>query len=251
MAYTPASRTADGLSLPSGGRPPWRIVHSASGYAAPRAFASADRAEFCTAHRVGTAVRRGSWCPQHAALWCVSAVRRRPTACGRYYSCCFSIRDRAAAQRGSWFRCDVYLVSPPSGRRRSGHGGCQACGVVVPAGAGLMASAPCGPAQLEGGAGPADEAGFPVASQPVDAGGLGGRQLDRGDAGRAGPAAEVRQRRGPSPELQVSTIGGRLAGGRPGGGRGRQDCGSGERGLDRGGSRRCAAGRGRSARCAC
>ncbi len=185
----------------------------------------------------------------HAVLPHTAHRRRSPPASGfsrqgfpaLYYSCCFSIRDRTAAQRGLWFRCDAYLVSPPSGRRRSGHGGCQACGVVVPAGAGLMTSAPCGPAQVEGEAGPADEAGFPVASQPVDAGGLGGRQLDRGDAGRAGLAAEVRQRRGPGPELQVSAIGGwlvgdRLAGGRPGGGRGRQDCGSGERGLDRGGA---------------
>ena len=160
---------------------------------------------------------------------------------GSYYSCCFPVCDRAAAQRGSWFRCDAYLVSPPSGRRRSGHGGCQAGGVVVPAGAGLVASAPCGPAEMEGEAGAADEAGFPVAGEAVDAGGLGGRQRDRGDAGRAGLAAEVGQRRGPGAELQVSAIGGRLAGdrlagGRPGGGRGRQDCGSGERGLDRGGA---------------
>ena len=45
---------------------------------------------------------------------------------------------------------------------------------MVPAGAGLVASAPGGPAQLEGEAGAADEAGFPVAGQFLDAAGLGG-----------------------------------------------------------------------------
>ena len=70
-----------------------------------------------------------------------------------YYSCCFSVCDCAAAQRGSLFRGDGYWVSPPSGRRGSGGEGCQAGGVVVPAGAGLVASAPGGPAELEGEAG--------------------------------------------------------------------------------------------------
>ena len=92
-----------------------------------------------------------------------------------YYSCCFSICDRAAAQRGSWFMCVAYLTSPPSGRPGSGHGGCQAGGVVVPAGAGLVASAPGGPAQLEGEAGAADGGRFSrVAGQFLDAAGLGG-----------------------------------------------------------------------------
>src|SRR6266498_3298577 len=86
------------------------------------------------------------------------------------------------------------MLSPPSGRRGSGGGGWQAGGVVVPAGAGLVASAPCGPAEAEGEAGAADEACFPVAGQALDAGGLGGGQPDRGDAGRAGLLAEGGQR---------------------------------------------------------
>ena len=60
-----------------------------------------------------------------------------------YYSCCFPVCDRAAAQRGSVVRRDGYVVSPPSGRRGSGGEDCQAGGVVMPAGAGLMPSAPC------------------------------------------------------------------------------------------------------------
>src|SRR6266496_3692136 len=83
------------------------------------------------------------------------------------------------------------MLSPPSGRRGSGGGGWQAGGVVVPAGAGLVASAPCGPAEAEGEAGAADEACFPVAGQALDAGGLGGGQPDREDAGRAGLAARA------------------------------------------------------------
>ncbi len=60
-----------------------------------------------------------------------------------YYSCCFSVCDCAAAQRGSRLRCCGYLLSPPSGRGGSGGGGCEAGAVVVPAGAGLVAAAPC------------------------------------------------------------------------------------------------------------
>src|SRR5260370_910390 len=37
-----------------------------------------------------------------------------------YYSCCFSVCDRAAAQRGSWVGRDGYVVSPPSGGRWRG-----------------------------------------------------------------------------------------------------------------------------------
>src|SRR6266498_6056553 len=136
------------------------------------------------------------------------------------------------------------MLSPPSGRRGSGGGGWQAGGVVVPAGAGLVASAPCGPAEAEGEAGAADEACFPVAGEALDAGGLGGGQPDRGDAGRAGLAAAGGQRRGSGVEQQVSGAGGGLAdggladGGRgvAGGGRCRgQDVSAGERGLDGGG----------------
>ena len=79
----------------------------------------------------------------------VRSEYRKPgnTASGRslpkYYSCCFAVCDCAAAQRGSVVRCDGYVVSPPSGRRGSCGEGCQAGAVVVPAGAGLMPSAPC------------------------------------------------------------------------------------------------------------
>ena len=62
---------------------------------------------------------------------------------GLYYSCCFPVCDRAAAQRGSVVGRDGYVVSPPSGRRGSGGEGCEAGAVVMPAGAGLMPSAPC------------------------------------------------------------------------------------------------------------
>ena len=73
----------------------------------------------------------------------------------------------------------------------------------------------------------------------LDAGGLGGGQRDRGDAGRAGLAAAGGQRRGSGVEQQVSGSGGGLADGGwgvAGGGRCRgQDVSAGERGLDGGG----------------
>ena len=50
--------------------------------------------------------------------------------------------------------------------------------------------------------------GFPVAGEALDAGGLGGGQRDRGDAGRAGLAAAGGQRRVAGVELQVSGAGG-------------------------------------------
>ena len=143
-----------------------------------------------------------------------------------------------------------YMLSPPSGRSRSGGQGCQAGGVVVPAGAGLVASAPCWPAELEGEAGEAEEAGFPVAGEAVDAGGFGGGQCYRGDAGRAGLAAAGGERRGAGVDLQVSGAGVGLAdGGRGGCGR-RAVRGGRQRRPARPGWRRSAAGRGRSARCA-
>jgi len=92
---------------------------------------------------------------------------------------------------------------------------------------------------MEGEAGEADEAGFPVAGEAVDAGGLGGGQRDRGDAGRAGLASPGGQRRGAGVDLQVSVRDGGLAdGGRGGAGGGRrcgEDVSAGERGLDGGG----------------
>ena len=60
-----------------------------------------------------------------------------------YYSCCFSVCDRAAAQRGWRLRRCGYLLSPPSGRGGSRGGGREAGAVVVPAGAGLVTAAPC------------------------------------------------------------------------------------------------------------
>ena len=92
---------------------------------------------------------------------------------------------------------------------------------------------------MEGEAGEADEAGFPAAGEAVNAGGLGGRQRDRGDAGRAWLASPGGQRRGSGVEQQVSGSGGGLADGDrgiAGGGRCRgQDVSAGERGLDGGG----------------
>ena len=61
---------------------------------------------------------------------------------GRYYSCCFPVGDRAAAQRGAWCSGFGYMLSPPSGRRGSAGEQGEAGGVVVPAGAGLVASPP-------------------------------------------------------------------------------------------------------------
>src|SRR6266481_6253418 len=67
---------------------------------------------------------------------------------------------------------------------------------------------------MEGEAGEAEEAGFPVAGEALDAGGLGGGQPDRGDAGRAGLAADGGQRRGSGVDLQVIGAGGLADGGR-------------------------------------
>jgi len=92
---------------------------------------------------------------------------------------------------------------------------------------------------MEGEAGGGEEPGFPVAGEALDAGGLGGGQLDRGNAGRAGLAAPDGDRRAVPVELQVkgrvSAACSVLPGGcgvRPGGGsRG----GAGEGGADGGG----------------
>ena len=79
-------------------------------------------------------------------------------------------------------------------------------------------------------------AGFPVAGEALDAGGLGGGQPNRGDARRAGLACAGGQRRGAGVDLQVSGAGGGLADGGRGivaGGRCRgEDVSAGERGLD-------------------
>jgi len=80
---------------------------------------------------------------RNALLRAEEANRNMDRGARKYYSCCFPVCDRAAAQRGSRLGRGGYMVSPPSGRRGSGGEGCEAGGVVVPAGAGLVASAPC------------------------------------------------------------------------------------------------------------
>src|ERR1039457_2943163 len=81
---------------------------------------------------------------------------RHKVSASKYYSCRFPVCDCAATQRGERLGRGGYMLSPPSGRCCLGGEGCQAGAVVVPAGAGLVASAPCGPAELEGEAGEAD-----------------------------------------------------------------------------------------------
>ena len=89
---------------------------------------------------------------------------------------------------------------------------------------------------MEGEAGSGKDAGFPVAGEALDAGGLGGGQPDRGDSGRAGLAAAGGQRRVAGVDLQVSRADGRLVGGGRGVLAGRRCCGkdvsAGERSLD-------------------
>jgi Domain of unknown function (DUF4407) len=57
----------------------------------------------------------------------------------KYYICCFSLCERAAAQRGTCFTWSGYMPSPPSGPRGSSS---EAGAVVGPARAGLVAAAP-------------------------------------------------------------------------------------------------------------
>jgi DDE superfamily endonuclease len=59
-----------------------------------------------------------------------------------YYICCFSLCERAAAQRGTWFTGSGYMSSPPFGRRGSPGEGGETGAVVGPACAGLVAAAP-------------------------------------------------------------------------------------------------------------
>ncbi len=73
---------------------------------------------------------------------CMRPVSARIMPRALYYSRCFPVCDRAAAQRCSWFGRSGYMLSPPSGRRWSGGDDGQAGGVVVPAGAGLVPPAP-------------------------------------------------------------------------------------------------------------
>src|SRR5260370_20884708 len=92
---------------------------------------------------------------------------------------------------------------------------------------------------MEGEAAEAEEAGFPVAGEAVDAGGLGGGERDRRDGVRAGLAAAGGQRCGSGADLQVSGIDGGLVRGLrgvlAGGCGGGEGDGAGEGGLDGGG----------------
>ena len=73
-----------------------------------------------------------------------------------------------------------YTMSPPFGTP-SGCEGFEAGAVVVPAGACLVAAPPVRPAEMEREAGGGKKAGFPVTGEALYTGGLGDRQLDRGD----------------------------------------------------------------------
>jgi len=66
---------------------------------------------------------------------------------------------------------------------------------VVPAGDGLVPPSPDGPVQREGEAGAGDQPGGVLPGQTGKPGGLGDRQPDGGDAGRAGLAAADRDGR--------------------------------------------------------
>jgi hypothetical protein len=88
---------------------------------------------------------------------------------------------------------------------------------------------------MEGEAGCGEGSGFPVAGEALDAGGLGGRQPDRGDVRRAGLARCCGQRRTAAVKLQVSGTGGTLAVSRlAAGSGGGEDDAAGEGGADGG-----------------
>ena len=59
-----------------------------------------------------------------------------------YYICRFSLCERAAAQRGTWFTGSGYMLSPPFGRHGSSGERGEAGAVVGPACAGLVAATP-------------------------------------------------------------------------------------------------------------
>lgn len=92
----------------------------------------------------------------------------------------FSVCDHVAAQRGARLMGFGYTMSPPFGTP-SGCAGFEAGAVAVPAGACLVAPPPVRPAEMEREAGGGKKAGFPVAGEALYTGGLGDRQLDRGD----------------------------------------------------------------------
>jgi len=75
---------------------------------------------------------------------------------------------------------------------------------VMPAGGGLVPPSPGGPVQSEGETGPGDEPGGVLPGESGKPDGLGDRQLDTGDAGRAELAAADRDGRVAEGNQQVS-----------------------------------------------
>ena len=75
---------------------------------------------------------------------------------------------------------------------------------MVPSGGGLVPPSPGGPAQCEAEAGAGDEPGGVLHGEAGEPGGLGDRQLDGGDAWRAGQPAADGHGRVAEGDLQVS-----------------------------------------------
>src|SRR5271156_2101793 len=114
-----------------------------------------------------------------------------------YYSRDFPERGRAAARRDVLCAGCCYIASPPSGcglLPGSGYGE-EPGAVVVPAADGLVPPSLEGPVQRGGEAGAGDQPGGVLPGESGEPGGLGDRQRDGGDAGRAGLAAADRDGR--------------------------------------------------------
>jgi hypothetical protein len=79
--------------------------------------------------------------------------------------------------------------------------------MVVPPGGGLVPSAPGGPAQPEGELGRGREPCCPVGGQPGEPGGLGDREPDQAQPGRAGLAGVCGDGRVAERYAQVSVVG--------------------------------------------
>ena len=118
----------------------------------------------------------------------------------------FPARGCAVAERYVLSGCWGYIRSPPFGRSwLPGRGGAGQPGtVVVPAGGCLVLPSPGGPAQREGEAGAGDQPGGVLRGEAGEAGGLGDRQPDGGDARRAGLPAAGGDGRVAEGDLQVS-----------------------------------------------
>src|SRR5260370_40044329 len=103
-------------------------------------------------------------------------------------------------------------MSPPSGRRGLRGGGEKAGAVMVPAGGGLVAPGAGGPAQGEGEPGPGDDPGGMLPGQAGQPRGLGNREPDGGDSGRARQPAAGGYRRVAEGDQQVSVVDGSVVG---------------------------------------